>query len=154
MEVKIILNKDEQFQKIALFRYSLIAAAVTGTFEAHSLAQHFRNIAAKTHLHPDGRHVKVTFHSLERWLYKYKKYGLHGITPVVRSDIGKPRVLPETAINKIHELKEKFPYITGKAVYNKLIEMGAINLACHHTPLYQKQRLKDICCKPANRQSF
>jgi len=127
--VKLKLNKDEQFQKIALFRYSLIASAVVGTFEAPSLAQHFRNVAAKTHLHPDGRHVSVTVHSLERWYYRYKKLGLQGITPVVRADAGKPRVLPETAILKLYDLKEKFPYITGKAVYNKLIEAGAINAA-------------------------
>ena len=114
------MNKDEQFQKIALFRYSLIASAVVGTFEAPSLAQHFRNVAAKKHLLPDGRYVSVTFHSLERWYYRYKKIGLPGITPVVRIDTGKPRALSEAAILKIHELKEKFPYITGKAVYSKL----------------------------------
>ena len=123
------MNKDEHFQKIALFRYSLIASAVVGTFEAPSLAQHFRNVAAKKHQYPDGRYVGVTVHSLERWFYKYKKSGLQGITPVVRADAGKPRVLTETAILKIHEFKEKFPYITGKAVYKKLIEAGAINAA-------------------------
>jgi len=123
------MSKDEQFQKIALFRYSLIAAAVVGTFEAPSLAQHLRNVAAKKHLHPDGRYVSVSFHSLERWLYKYKKLGLPGITPMVRADTGKPRVLSEVAILKIHELKEKFPYITGKALYRKLIETGTVNAA-------------------------
>jgi hypothetical protein len=123
------MNKEEQFQKIALFRYSLIASAVAGTFEARTLAQHLRNVAAKKHLHPDGRHVSVTFHALERWLYKYKKLGLAGITPIARSDVGKPRKLSEPAILKIHELKEKFPYITGKAVYSKLIEAGAVNAA-------------------------
>ena len=123
------MNKDHHFQKIALFRYSLIASAVVGTFEAPSLAQHLRNVAAKEHLHPDGRYVRVTYHSLERWFYRYKKLGLPGITPMVRADSGKPRALSETAVLKIHELKEKFPYITGKALYNKLIEAGTINAA-------------------------
>jgi transposase InsO family protein len=123
------MNKEEQFQKIALFRYSLIASAVAQTFEAPSLAQHFRNVAAKKHLHPDGRHVNVTFHSLERWLYRYRKHGIQGITPKVRVDAGKPRALTEGAIEKIYEIKEQFPYITGKATYDKLIEAGAINAA-------------------------
>ena len=123
------MNKDEEFQKIAIFRYSLVASAVVGTFEAPSLAQHFRNVAAKKHLHPDGRLVSVTFDSLERWYYRYKKYGLQGITPKVRADAGKSRALTETAISKIYELKEDFPYITGKAVYKKLIEAGAVNAA-------------------------
>jgi transposase len=123
------MSKEELFQQIALFRYSLIASGVVGTYEAPSLAQHLRNVAAKKHLHPDGRYVDVTFHSLERWLYRYKKYGLPGITPMVRADTGKPRALSEAAIEEMHELKEKFPYITGKAVYNKLIESGVINAA-------------------------
>ena len=123
------MNKDEKNQQTALFRYSLIAPAVTDTFEAPSLAQYFRNIAAKKHKGPDGDYVTVTFHSLERWFYSYKKSGLAGITPKSRKDIGKPRALPENAILKIHALKEEYPYITGKAVYNKLIEDGFINLS-------------------------
>jgi transposase InsO family protein len=148
------MNKDEQFQKIALFRYSLIASAVVETFEAPSLAQHFRNIAAKKHLHPDGSLVSVTLHSLERWYYRYKKLGLPGITPVVRADAGKPRALSETAILKIHEIKEKFPHITGKAVYNKLIEAGAVNVA--ETSLATVHRfIRDNDLKPsaANQQT-
>jgi len=148
------VNKDEQFQKIAIFRYSLIASAVIGTFEAPSLAQHFRNIAAKKHLHPDGTYVSVTIHSLERWYYRYKALGLQGITPVVRADAGKPRALSEAAILKLHELKEKFPYITGKAVYDKLIEAGAINAA--ETSLATIQRfIRDNDLKPstANQQT-
>ena len=123
------MNKEEKFQKIALFRYSLIASAITDTFEAPSLAQHFRNVAAKKHLYPDGKHVDVTYHSLERWFYNYKKLGLAGITPKARADVGKPRVLSDAAIDRIHELREKFPYITGKAIYSKLIEGGVVNAA-------------------------
>jgi len=121
------MTKDEKYQKTALFRYSLIASAVVGTYEAPSLAQHLRNVASKKHLHPDGKLVNVTFHSLERWFYRYRKYGLPGITPKARTDTGKPRALPETAISKIYELREKFPYITGKAIHKKLIESGLIN---------------------------
>ena len=121
------MNKEEKFQRIALFRYSLIASAVTNTFEAPSVAQHFRNVAAKKHLYPDGRLVNVNYASLERWYYAYKNLGLKGITPKVRGDTGKPRALSGRAIDGIHELREKYPYITGKAIYNKLIEEGIIN---------------------------
>ena len=148
------MNKDELFQKIALFRYSLIASAVVGTYEAPSLAQHLRNVAAKKHLHPDGRHVSVSFHSLERWLYRYRKLGIQGITPAVRADAGRPRALSDTAILKIYELREKFPYITGKAVYKKLIEAGSINAA--DTSLATVHRfIRDNGLKPSavNRQT-
>ena len=121
------MSKEEKNLQIALFRYSLIGSAIAGTYEAPSLARHLRNVASKKHLHPNGKYVDVTFHSLERWYYKYRKYGLPGITPVARSDTGKPRALTKTAISKIYEIKEKFPHITGKAVHKKLIESGVIN---------------------------
>ena len=123
------MDKDDKFQQTALFRYSLIAPAVVGTFEAPSLAQYFRNIAAKRHKGPNGSYIDVTYHSLERWYYDYKKSGLAGITPKGRIDQGKPRALSTDAIHLIQSLKEDFPYITGKAIYNKLVEGGSINAA-------------------------
>jgi hypothetical protein len=121
------MDKDEKYKLIALFRYGLIASAVTNTYEAPSLAQHFRNVANKKHLYPDGRYVDVSYHSLERWLYTYKKLGLIGITPKARADTGRSRALPNAIIERIYELRDKFPYITGKAIYDKLIEDGIAN---------------------------
>jgi transposase InsO family protein len=123
------MSKEEKKQQIALFRYSLIASAVANTFEAPSIAQHFRNVAAKKHLSPDGRLVDVNVASLERWFYTYKKLGLAGITPKSRMDIGMSRVLSDAATNRMYELREQFPYITGKAIYRKLIEEGIVNTA-------------------------
>jgi transposase InsO family protein len=123
------MDKEEIHLQIALFRYSLIAPAVTGMFEAPSLAQYFRNVAAKKHKGPDGNYVEATFYSLERWFYNYKKLGLAGLTPKGRTDAGHARALSEGAINKIHELREQYPYITGKAVYCKLVEGGIVDAA-------------------------
>jgi len=121
------MTEEEKRQKMALFRYSLIAAAVSGTFEAPSLAQHLRNVAGKTYLDPDGKTVRFTFYTLERWYYDYRKFGLDALASKQRSDMGKPRALPAAAIDQIYVLKDKFPYITGKAMYKKLVEDGFIN---------------------------
>ena len=123
------MNKEEQSQQTALFRYSLIAPAVAEIFEAPSLAQHFRDVASKKHRHPDGRLVEVTCHSLERWYYSYKKDGLAGITPKARADAGRPKALSDSAMTRICGLREQFPYITGKAIYGKLVEEGAVDAA-------------------------
>jgi len=121
------MTEEEKKQKMALFRYSLIASAVSGTFEAPSLMQHFRNIAEKTYPDPCGGIAQPSCHTLERWYYTYKKYGLNALEPKKRRDTGKSRALPERAINQIYVYKEKFPYITGKAIYKKLVEEGFIN---------------------------
>ena len=147
------MNKDEQSQKTALFRYSLIASAVTDTFEAPSLAQHFRNVAAKKHVHPNGKQVNVSVSVLQRWLSKYRKYGLQGLVSMVRSDSGKPRSLTEAAILELREIKEKFPYITGKAVYGKLIEAGVINAADTSLSSIQRYIRNNNLKVPAGQQS-
>jgi transposase len=123
------MNKEDYYQKVALYRYSLIASAVVNTFEAPSLAQHLRNIASKEHLHPNGKHKRVSFYMLERWLYAYKKFGLQALTPKTRGDCGKSRKLSNAAVQKMHEIKEKYPYITAKAIYKKLIEEDLLNVA-------------------------
>ena len=51
---------------------------------------------------------------------------MDGLIPKKRNDAGLPRSFSEDAINKIHAIKEKFPYITTKMVYKKLIEDGYI----------------------------
>lgn len=55
-----------------------------------------------------------------------KDGGIDAITPKTRCDINIPRVLRQDAIYQIHKIKEKYPYITGKLVYQKLVEEGFI----------------------------
>jgi len=121
------MTEEEKRQETALFRYALIASAVAGTFEAPSLAQHFRNVASKGYQDPTGKTSHVTVNTLERWYYRYKKFGIGALEPKIRADFGLPRALPEAAIDQIYVLKEKFPYITGKAIYKKLVEDGFVN---------------------------
>ena len=121
------MDQQEYFRKTALFRFALIAPAVTSTFEAPSVAGYFRNAAARPHAGPDGKPVTVSAYSLERWYYAYKRSGIEGITPKARADSGAPRALSEGATEQIRAIKEKFPYITGKAIYRKLIGSGHIN---------------------------
>jgi hypothetical protein len=121
------MDQKEYFQKVALFRYALIAPAVTNTFEAASIAAYFRNVAAKPHAAPNGKTATVSACSLERWYYQYKRSGIIGLTPQRRRDSGASRALPKAAIEEIHSIKGRFPHITGKAIYQKLIESGHVD---------------------------
>ena len=62
-----------------------------------------------------------------------KDGGIDSITPKRRCDMSIPRALTNEAILKIHEIKEKYPYITGKLVYQKLVEEGFIK--CSETSM-------------------
>jgi len=117
----------EDLKKIALFRFSLIAPVVNDTYNAPSKMQYFRNMAAKTHTLPNGDKVKFAFTTLKSWYLNYKNTGIDALIPKLRSDAGKSRVINEDAIKKIHAIRKQFPYITGKMIYQKLIEEGYIS---------------------------
>jgi len=118
--------KDKGKQAIALFRFSLIAPLVNETYEAASKNQFFRDIASKEHTLPNGHNIKISSGTIKKWFLNYKHGGFDALIPKARADVGQPRNIDANAIAKIHELKERLPYITGSLVYQKLIEEGYV----------------------------
>ena len=59
-------------------------------------------------------------------LIKYRKNGFDALKPKTRTDTGLSRKILIECIDKIEKIKEKYPYITGKGIYTKLIEEGDI----------------------------
>jgi len=123
-----VLKLNDFERDLALFRYSLIAPVVADTFESPSVTKYFEYVASKTYKLSNGKQVKYSANTIKSWYYEYLKHGLDSLYPKKRSDMGMPRVLSNGAIDKIHEIKQKFPYITGKAVYQKLVEEGYLNV--------------------------
>ena len=118
--------KDDKLHELALFKFSLIAPVVNGTYQAASKMQYYREIASKIHTLPDGKQVRISSNTIKKWYLLYRNNGIDGLIPKRRSDIGIPRTFDENVIKKIYDIKEQFPYITGKLVYQKLIEEGYI----------------------------
>lgn len=149
---------DKKAHEIALFRFSLIAPVINQTFEAPSLSEFFRQIASKSHSFPDGSQVKYSSGTIKKWYLTYKNHGFDALIPKTRDDIGKPRVLDNNAIEKIHSLKEQFPYITGTLVYSKLIEDGYIKatVTSKATVLryIRDNNLKRSQLQPVDRKAF
>lgn len=119
---------DKNLNEIALFRFSLIAPVVNDTFDAISQMQYFRDVSSKTHTLPNGSKTKFSAGAIKKWFLTYRKDGFEALVPKTRKDMGKPRNLNLNSIEKIHSLKEKFPYITGKLIYQKLVEEGYIKV--------------------------
>lgn len=115
--------------EIGLFKFSLIAPVVNDTYDAVSKMQYFRDVAAKVHKLLDGRDVKYSASTIKHWYIDYQKGGFENLVPKTRKDLGKPRNLDINAINQIHALKEKFPYITGTLIYQKLVEDGYVKVS-------------------------
>jgi hypothetical protein len=110
-------------QDIALFKYSLIAPLVTKTYTQKSAKDYLEEITARVHDTPRGKREYAPA-TLKGWLRLYRKHGIDGLYPKVRSDKGKLRKLPEQAKDFIVSAKKDNPVRTARSIYQELIAKG------------------------------
>ena len=86
---------DPEFT-LVLFRYRLIAEAVEGPREGYGKI--LVEVADKLHTAPDGREVRVSLRTLQRWVSRYRAHKLEGLRRKARKDKGRVRALTEEAL--------------------------------------------------------
>lgn len=111
---------------LALFKFSLIAPVVAGTFTQATKMDYYKETCSRQHLLPDGKMVKLSPLTLKKWYWLYTSGGLEALLPKARSDAGESRVLPGDACKQIGAYRKQFPHITGKKIYEKLVEEGYV----------------------------
>lgn len=120
------LEKENYREQIALFRFSLIAPLVNDTYSESSKSEYCRNIAAKKHKLPSGIETTVASKTIIYWYHLYNRLGYDALKPKSRNDAGISRKIPTLFVDKVLDLKKQMPHITGKKIYEKLIEDGDI----------------------------
>jgi len=115
-------------QKMALFKYSLIAPILTNTLSQNTVKEYLQDICAKKYETPDGKVKEFTPATIKEWLRIYRLYGIDGLYPKKRSDKGKPRKIFEELKNIIFEFKLSNPKATAKSIYYSLIAKGYISM--------------------------
>ncbi len=118
---------DDERQKIALFRYGIIAPAVSGLDDSStSLQGFFRDAQAKVYKNPRGEDTKVAAATIEKWFYYYKAGGFDSLLPKRRSDTGQQRKIDRDIQEQILFLKKEYPRLPATLIHQKLIENGTI----------------------------
>lgn len=115
-------------QEIALFRYSLIAPLVTKTYNQKTAKEYLKEICAKEYETPKGMKKEYAPETVKEWLRLYRKYGIDGLYPKIRSDKGKLRKLSKKAKEFIIESKLTSPKRSAKSIYEELVARGYISL--------------------------
>ena len=118
---KQALDQDAAI-KTAQFRFSLIAPLLQGLVPDESDTAYFMRITREPLTLPDGRCVKYSWKTPQKWHYLYKKGGFDALLPKTRSDKGIPRALPDTAIEEIYRLKEKYPRLNATQIHIRLVQ--------------------------------
>ena len=112
---------------VAQSKFALIAPIISGTYFDDTIGAYFKRVAKHDINWPDGTKRKFSYQTLNHWLYLYRKYGIDGLAPKNRLDIGSSRKNSATHKEVIHNLIKEFPKITGVMVYEKMIAQGVVN---------------------------
>jgi len=108
--------------KTAQFRFALIAPLLQGLVPDESDTAYFMRITKEPLTLPNGRSVRYSWKTPQKWHCLYKKGGFDALLPKTRSDKGIPRSLPDTAIEEICRLKEKYPRLNATQIHIRLVQ--------------------------------
>ena len=112
--------------EIAQFRFALIAPVIQDLYTESSAAEYYRRVTDKPLELPDGSVARYNYKTLEKWTSSYKRYGIDGLMPRIRSDKGCSRVISDEAAKEIYRLKTAYPRLNATQIHAQLIGTGFI----------------------------
>jgi transposase InsO family protein len=111
---------DDKAEKIALFRYGLIAPLVLETLPRGELTRRAEEVAARLYDIPHSTRRQVSVDTLLEWTLRYRRNGLVALNPKPRKDRGQQRVVTAETAALIERLKRANPHRTGTALLREL----------------------------------
>lgn len=111
---------DAKAEKIALFRYGLIAPLVIEVLPHGEMMRRARDIAAHEHEIPFSNRRQVSVETLLIWARRYRLEGFPALAPKSRCDSGVSRVIPPQLGQLIERLKRENPHRTAATLLREL----------------------------------
>jgi putative transposase len=104
-------DPDARRRQVALFRHAIIGELDIEALPRGERSARLAELAARTYQTPDGRARRFSVRTLWAWWSAYRRVGLDGLLPKVRTDHGQPkavdRALLEAAIALRHEVPSR-----------------------------------------------
>ena len=111
---------DAKAEKIALFRYGLIAPLVLESLPHGELTRRAQEIAARHYDIPASQRTAVSVDTLLDWALRYRQRGFQGLAPQPRQDRGQSRTITPQLADLIERLKRENPHRTGSTLLREL----------------------------------
>ena len=111
---------DTKAEKLALFRYGVIAPLILEALPRGELTRRAQEIAARHYDIPDSRRTSVSVDTLLDWALRYRTNGLDALAPKPRQDRGQSRALTPQLADLIERLKRENPHRTGTTLLREL----------------------------------
>jgi transposase InsO family protein len=134
---------DAKAEKIALFRYGLIAPLVLEPLARGELTRRAEEMAARHYEIPGSQRTSVCVDTLLDWVLRYRRGGFEGLAPKPRQDRGQSRAITPQLADLIERLKRENPHRTGTTLLRELaLSSGQNQPALSASTLYRflKQR--------------
>jgi putative transposase len=138
-----IFLMDAKAEKLALFRYGLIAPLVLEALPRGELTRRAEEIAARHYDIPFSKRTAVSVDTLLRWAVRYRNGGFEALAPKPRQDRGQSRTITPQLASLIERLKRENPHRTGATLLRELaLSAGQDQPALSAATLYRflKQR--------------
>jgi len=103
----------ERARQIGLFRYMLIREAADPSLTGRQRGALVRKLAAEEHTDPDGRRIRISRWTLDRWILEWRQGGFDALVPSPRQS--QPRTPPEV-FELASALKKENPERTAAQV--------------------------------------
>jgi putative transposase len=111
---------DAKAEKLALFRYGVIAPLILEALPRGELTRRAQEIAARHYDIPDSKRISVSVDTLLDWALRYRTNGFEALAPKPRQDRGQSRALTPQLADLIERLKRENPHRTGTTLLREL----------------------------------
>lgn len=111
---------DAKAEKLALFRYGLIAPLVLEALPRGELTRRAQEIAARHYEIPGSTRTSVSVDTLLAWALRYRSGGFEALAPKPRQDRGQSRAITPQIADLIERLKRENPHRTGTTLLREL----------------------------------
>ena len=113
-------------REIALFRYRVIAEALSLPAGSPERRAARRAQARLSHAIPGSRRTRVAVETMRDWITRYEQDGFEALYPKPRSDRGRSRRMPPEIADLLVSLKERSPHIAVREVIRQARNSGRV----------------------------
>jgi putative transposase len=110
---------QDRAQEIGVFRWRVVGEAVDPSLSPRERGMLVRALAAREHLGPDGRWVRVSRNTLDRWIRAYREGGFEGLVPAPRR---MPNQTPARLLELAVALRREQPARTAAQIHRIILE--------------------------------
>lgn len=151
---------EQEKQNIALWRLSILGPLISSRLGHGDRLEYFEQAASRVHQQPDGRYVKLSARTIERWYYAWRQAGFQALYPKGRSDRGCTRAIAPDVAELILKVKREKPRRSIRRIIRmleraRLVQPGTLSRSSVHRLL----KSSGISARPvrgpsAERRSF